>query len=115
MNLIWANVPVRSPTAIVSPAAAVTPVNFAEPLPEALLQRLLTAANFNRGFATVEYAACAMLDLDLHSRADPGGLDIAAYEQEFVARIGMPSEIGLWHRPAHFQHLFAGGGYAAAA
>jgi peptidyl-dipeptidase Dcp len=84
-----------------------------EPLPEAMLARLLAAANFNRGFATVEYAACAMLDLDLHQRSDPGDLDIAAYEKEFVARIGMPPEIGLRHRPAHFQHLFAGSGYAA--
>jgi peptidyl-dipeptidase Dcp len=25
----------------------------------------------------------------------------------------MPKEVGLRHRPAHFQHLFAGGGYAA--
>ena len=25
----------------------------------------------------------------------------------------MPPEIGIRHRPAHFQHLFAGGGYAA--
>jgi peptidyl-dipeptidase Dcp len=25
----------------------------------------------------------------------------------------MPREVGLRHRPAHFQHLFAGGGYAA--
>jgi len=84
-----------------------------EPLPDAMLQRLLAAANFNRGFATVEYAACAMLDLDLHARGNPGDLDIAAYEKEFVARIGMPPEIGLRHRPAHFQHLFAGSGYAA--
>jgi peptidyl-dipeptidase Dcp len=84
-----------------------------EPLPEALLQRLLAARTFNQGFATVEYAACAMLDLDLHSRTDPGALDIAAFEKEFAARIGMPPEIGLRHRPAHFQHLFAGGGYAA--
>jgi peptidyl-dipeptidase Dcp len=83
-----------------------------EPLPEALLQRLLAARTFNQGFATVEYAACAMLDLDLHSRT-PGALDIAAFEKEFAARIGMPPEIGLRHRPAHFQHLFAGGGYAA--
>ncbi len=30
-----------------------------EPLPEALLQRLLAARTFNQGFATVEYAACA--------------------------------------------------------
>jgi peptidyl-dipeptidase Dcp len=82
-------------------------------LPEALLERLLAARNFNQGFATVEYAACALLDLALHARPDPAGLDIARFEQEFLARIGMPPEIGLRHRPAHFQHLFAGNGYAA--
>jgi peptidyl-dipeptidase Dcp len=84
-----------------------------EPLPEADLQRLLAARNFNQGFATVEYTACALLDLDLHTRPDPAGLDIAAFETEFLERIGMPPEIGLRHRPAHFQHLFAGSGYAA--
>jgi peptidyl-dipeptidase Dcp len=85
-----------------------------DPLPEALLERLLAARNFNQGFATVEYAACAMLDLDLHTRSDPAAADdIAAYEKDFLAGIGMPAEIGLRHRPAHFQHLFAGGGYAA--
>jgi peptidyl-dipeptidase Dcp len=84
-----------------------------EALPEALLQRLLAARTFNQGFATVEYAACALLDLDLHARPDPKGLDIAAFERDFRARIGMPPEIGLRHRPAHFQHLFAGSGYAA--
>ena len=84
-----------------------------EALPEPLLRRLLAARNFNQGFATVEYAACALLDLDLHSRPDPGGLDIAAFEKEFLARIGMPPEIGLRHRPPHFQHLFAGSFYSA--
>jgi peptidyl-dipeptidase Dcp len=84
-----------------------------EPLPEAELQRLLAARNFNQGFATVEYAACALFDLDLHTRPDPAGLDIAAFETDFLERIGMPPEIGLRHRPAHFQHLFAGSGYAA--
>jgi peptidyl-dipeptidase Dcp len=84
-----------------------------EALPEALLERLLAARTFNQGFATVEYAACALLDLDLHARADMADLDIAAFEQDFLARIGMPKEIGLRHRPAHFQHLFAGSGYAA--
>jgi peptidyl-dipeptidase Dcp len=54
-----------------------------------------------------------MLDLELHAEADPGALDIAAFEREFTARVGMPAEIGLRHRPTHFQHLFAGSGYAA--
>src|SRR5215471_10079660 len=84
-----------------------------DPLPEELLQKLLAARTFNQGFATVEYTACAMLDLDLHSSAERRELDVDAFEKEFVAKIGMPPEIGLRHRPAHFGHLFAGGGYAA--
>jgi peptidyl-dipeptidase Dcp len=84
-----------------------------EPLPEALLDKLLAARNFNQGFATVEYAACAMLDLELHRLADPQALDIGRFEHDFLTRIGMPAEIGLRHRPAHFHHLFDGAGYAA--
>src|SRR5438067_3513155 len=84
-----------------------------EPLPEALLRRLLAARNFNQGFATVEYTACALLDLELHARAAAGEVDIDAFERDFRDRLGMPAEIALRHRPAHFQHLFAGGGYAA--
>jgi peptidyl-dipeptidase Dcp len=38
---------------------------------------------------------------------------IPRFERELLDRVGMPREIGLRHRPAHFQHLFAGGGYAA--
>src|SRR5205807_3843823 len=84
-----------------------------EALPEAVLQKLLAARTFNQGFATVEYTACALLDLDLHARSEVGDLDIAQFEKDFLARLGMPAEIGLRHRPAHFQHLFAGSGYAA--
>jgi peptidyl-dipeptidase Dcp len=84
-----------------------------EPLPEALLDKLSAARNFDQGFATVEYTSCALLDLDLHARPDPAGIDIEMFEADFLAGIGMPEEIGLRHRPAHFQHLFAGGGYAA--
>jgi peptidyl-dipeptidase Dcp len=84
-----------------------------EPIPEELLRRLLAARTFNQGFATVEYTGSALLDLELHRDPAPEGLDIARFEREFLDRIGMPQEIGLRHRPAHFQHLFAGGGYAA--
>jgi peptidyl-dipeptidase Dcp len=84
-----------------------------EKLPEALIDKLLAARNFNQGFATVEYTACAMLDLELHARADDKPVDIAAFERDFLTRVGMPAEIGLRHRPTHFQHLFDGAGYAA--
>jgi peptidyl-dipeptidase Dcp len=84
-----------------------------EPIPEELLRRLLAARTFNQGFATVEYTGSALLDLELHRDPAPEALDIAQFEQKFLDRTGMPTQIGLRHRPAHFQHLFAGGGYAA--
>ncbi len=38
-----------------------------EPMPKALLDRLLATRTFNQGFATVEYTACALVDLDIHA------------------------------------------------
>lgn len=83
------------------------------PMPEDLLQRLLAARTFNQGFATVEYTAAALLDLEFHRTPEPDTLDPAAFERTVLDRIGMPAEIAVRHRPPHFQHLFAGSGYAA--
>jgi peptidyl-dipeptidase Dcp len=38
---------------------------------------------------------------------------VQQFERDLMARIDMPPEISVRHRPAHFQHLFAGSGYAA--
>ena len=84
-----------------------------EPMPEALLERLLAARNFNQGFATVEYRSSALVD---HRPAPLGtaeDLDVGAFEKETLARIGMPREIVMRHRMPHFTHLFSGDGYAA--
>jgi peptidyl-dipeptidase Dcp len=85
-----------------------------EPIPEELLRRLIAARNFNKGFATVEYIACAVVDLDFHSLSRPEAVDSTAFEAKALARIGMPDEIAMRHRPPHFAHIFSGGGYAAA-
>jgi len=84
-----------------------------QPIPEYLLQRLLAARTFNQGFATVEYTASALIDLELHREKAPEAVDVSRFEREFLERTGVPKEIGLRHRLQHFQHLFAGGGYAA--
>jgi peptidyl-dipeptidase Dcp len=84
-----------------------------EPMPKALLDRLLAARSFNQGFATVEYTAAAFLDMAFHTHPEPGALDVEAFEREAMARIGMPPEIVLRHRPVHFGHLFSSSGYAA--
>jgi len=88
-----------------------------EPMPADLLRRLIAARTFNQGCATLEYSSSALLDLDLHLRgadAQPQAqaLGIDAFEQTTLARLEMPPEIVMRHRPPHFTHIF-GGGYAA--
>jgi len=85
-----------------------------EPMPQALLDRVLAARNFNQGCLTVEYTASAMVDIDLHSLPAAEGIDVTGFERDALARIGMPDEIVMRHRLPHFQHLFSAGGYAAA-
>ena len=84
------------------------------PMPEELLQRLIAARHFNQGFATVEYVASAVVDLDFHSLGAPAAIDPTAFEAGTLARIGMPREIAMRHRPPHFGHVFSDDGYAAA-
>jgi peptidyl-dipeptidase Dcp len=85
-----------------------------EPMPDALIDKLLAARTFNQGFMTVEYAASALVDLDFHSLADADGIDVAAFERDALARIGMPEEIAMRHRSPHFTHVFAGDHYSSA-
>ncbi|GGY04030.1 dipeptidyl carboxypeptidase II [Paludibacterium paludis] len=88
-------------------------VKTGEPIPDALLDRMEAARRFNQGFETVEYLASGLLDLALHQHPDPSGLDLAAFEREELARIGMPPAITPRHRLPHFRHVFSGPYYAA--
>jgi peptidyl-dipeptidase Dcp len=84
-----------------------------QPIPDALIDRLKQARRFNQGFETVEYTACALVDMALHSVPAPDGVDISEFEQAEVARLGMPREIMMRHRLPHFGHLFSSSSYAA--
>jgi peptidyl-dipeptidase Dcp len=83
------------------------------PMPEALIARLEAARRFNQGFATVEFVASALVDMELHSVADPHAIDVAAFEARTLAAIGMPAAMAPRHSAPHFQHIFSGGGYSA--
>ncbi|WP_334175059.1 M3 family metallopeptidase [Pseudoxanthobacter sp.] len=86
-----------------------------EPMPEALLDRLLASRTFNQGFATVEYTASALVDLEMHKLAAVGAdFDPIAFEAGVLKDIGMPEAMVMRHRVPHFQHVFAGSGYSAA-
>ncbi len=47
-----------------------------EPMPEALLDKVLAARRFNQGFATVEYTSSALVDLDLHLLPSTDDVDV---------------------------------------
>ena len=83
-------------------------------MPDDLMARLLAARTFNQGFATVEYVASALVDLEAHMLTQTEGFDVTAFEATALERIGMPAEIVMRHRPTHFAHVFSGGGYASA-
>ncbi len=84
-----------------------------EVLPDALIEKLEKARTFNQGFATIEYTACALLDMAMHSIDDYSTFDLMAFEKAELARLGMPQGIVMRHRPCHFQHLFASSHYAS--
>ncbi|MEH6951431.1 M3 family metallopeptidase [Nitrobacter sp. NHB1] len=84
-----------------------------EPLPDDLLTRFLAARQFNQGFATVEFVASALIDLEFHSQPASEVRDVRAFERTELEKIGMPAEISLRHRPTQFGHIFSGDHYAA--
>ena len=82
-----------------------------EPMPKPLLKKLLAARNYGQGFATVEFLASALIDMDFHTL--PPGNDPKEAQAKTLARIGMPEEIGPRHAAPHFTHVFGGDGYSA--
>ncbi|MBC7956855.1 MAG: M3 family metallopeptidase [Cytophagales bacterium] len=84
-----------------------------EPIPDELIERLEAANRFNQGYETVRYVASARVDMAAHALTDAEGPDITTFEQDEIKRMGLPAAVGMNHRLAHFQHLFAGSGYAA--
>ena len=84
-----------------------------EPLPDDLLKRFIAARKFNQGFATVEFVASALLDLEFHTKPASASRDLRAFERTELEKIGMPAEISMRHRPQQFGHIFSGDHYAS--
>lgn len=82
-----------------------------KPIPDKVLARLNAARKFNQGFMSVEYAASALVDMELHALEAADGLDVTEFESRILRKLGMPAEIVMRHRIPHFMHIM--GGYQA--
>jgi len=85
-----------------------------QPMPDALIEKILAAQTFNQGFTTVEYVSSALVDLALHETIDIEHLNFQEFEFNTLQSIQMPPAIGMRHRLPHFSHLFSSNSYASA-
>lgn len=88
-----------------------THVETGEAMPQEMLEKVLGAATFDMGFATVEYIASALVDLEFHD--GPAPADPMQKQQEVLDALGMPQAIVMRHATPQFAHVFSGDGYSS--
>ncbi len=86
-----------------------------EPIPKALLDKIVASAKFNQGFTTTEYLGAALLDQRWHqASADqlPDAAGVLAFEAKALKEVGLDyAPVPPRYRTNYFSHIM--GGYAA--
>ena len=86
-----------------------------EPMPKALLDKVLATQKFNQGFVTTEYLAASLLDQAWHQVTPeqvPDGNGLLAFEADALKTAGVALEaIPPRYRSTYFSHVM--GGYSA--
>lgn len=80
-----------------------------DPIPDELIDKIDAAGKFNQGFATVEYLAASVLDMDYHTLEQVRELDVNEFEERSMDRIGLIDAIIPRYRSTYFSHIFSGG------
>jgi peptidyl-dipeptidase Dcp len=83
------------------------------PMPQELLNKVLTAQKFNQGYATTEYLAAALLDQEWHlitASQAPAAADVPAFEAAALRKNGIDyAAVQPRYHSGYFSHIFAGG------
>ena len=86
-----------------------------EPIPQALLDKVMAASKFNQGFATTEYLGAALLDQKWHqvpAEQLPNAAGVMDYEAAALKAVGLDyAPVPPRYRTPYFSHIM--GGYAA--
>ncbi|EGI74901.1 dipeptidyl carboxypeptidase Dcp [Pseudoalteromonas distincta] len=82
-----------------------------EPIPQALLDKVLASQKFNQGFGTTEYLAAALLDMEWHSfGSDKKITDVQKFESDALKAHGIDYyPVPPRYKSNYFSHTFAGG------
>ena len=80
-----------------------------EIIPSELIDKMKKAAKFNQGFATTEFIAAAILDMEFHTINKEEDLDIEEFEKTVMDKIGLIDEIIPRYKSTYFAHAFSWG------
>lgn len=80
-----------------------------EVIPESLIRKMQAAEKYGQGFATTEYLASSILDLDYHTVAKGTEVKAQCFESHSMEKIGLINAIPPRYNSWWFQHIFAGG------
>jgi peptidyl-dipeptidase Dcp len=80
-----------------------------EVIPAEIVEKLDKSSKFNTGFATVEFLAAALLDMDYHMLSEPADIDIREFEKKTLDKYGLIPEIKPRYRSTYFNHIWASG------
>jgi peptidyl-dipeptidase Dcp len=82
-----------------------------EPMPQALLDKVIATEKFNQGFKTTEYLSASLLDQTWHQLNPPDiPKDALAFEADALHKAGVDfPPVPPRYRSPYFSHAFAGG------
>ena len=80
-----------------------------EVIPDTLIEKMQKATTFDQGFATIEYLAASLLDMQYHTQSETIKIDAETFEKEAMSRINLPTTIIPRYRSTYFNHIFSGG------
>ena len=84
-----------------------------EVMPQSLVDKLEKSGKYGQGFATVEYVAASLLDMDYHVLTEvPDDMDVMQFERKTLVDRGLLKQIPSRYRTTYFNHTM-GGGYTA--
>ncbi len=81
-----------------------------EVIPQELVDKMVNSGKYGQGFATTEYLAASLLDMDYHILKEiPSDFDVIAFETKALSDRGLIPQIPPRYRSTYFQHTFTGG------
>ena len=84
-----------------------------EVIPQELVEKLDKSGKYGQGFATTEYLAASLLDMDYHVLNEvPADFNVESFEAQTLGKRGLLSQIPPRYRTTYFNHTM-GGGYTA--